>query len=70
MTIFGRPWNSWDGTHIFITLDCDECYYKEYHPENSLPVCLYGVAWKYLVERDKKMRKCVKLKEERRNVGG
>ncbi len=45
--------NRWDGSSIYHTKDCDVC------PDRKDDKCLWGVAWKYLVEPDRR-KKCNK----------
>lgn len=54
-TIPRRTYQRWDGGLIYRTKDCDSCdFYREINNQN---LCGWGVAFKYLVEKEKP-KKC------------
>ena len=54
-TIPKRPYQRWDGGLIYRTKDCEGCDF--YRNINNQSLCGFGVAFKYLVEREKP-KKC------------
>jgi len=52
----GYP-NDYDGNTKWYTKDCPGCRFNLPAPIKDCEACYWGVAWKYLVKRDK-IRKC------------
>jgi hypothetical protein len=61
MSILGRVKNRKDGWEIVVTIDCPGCNKTVIHPDNDRLVCLWGKAWKYIIDTDKPIS-CMKVR--------
>ena len=54
------PLNRWNGNWKTLTKDCDGC--SSHYIIKQRDICTKGIAWKYLVNPVRRLRKCQYLK--------